>query len=143
MRNANVCAMNCPYCGELAEKVTGDVIYPHRRDLRHLIFYRCVPCDARVGTHSDSGEPLGTLAKEELRGLRQEAHGVLDRLWRKSKGGLLFRGFVYTWLQLRLNMDSTPHIGVMNEEQCREVIALAAEIKTNMKETKAIWGVGG
>ncbi len=132
--------MTCPYCNAPAEKVTGALVYPHRSDLSHLVFWRCQPCKARVGTHSDSGKPLGTLAKEDLRHLRQEAHAALDPMWRKTKGGLLFRGFVYEWLKKRLGTTYTPHIGSMTEEQCIEVIALQAEIETNVKETRKIWG---
>jgi hypothetical protein len=133
--------VRCHYCGDAAEKVTGDVVYPHLPHLKRLVFWRCEPCGARVGTHSDSGEPLGTLAKEDLRHLRQEAHEVLDSMWRKNKGGLLVRGFVYTWLKKRLGADSTPHIGSMDEKQCLELIALRAEIEANTKAMKKIWGV--
>lgn len=132
--------VTCPYCNAPAEKVTGSVVYPHRPDLSRLVFWRCLPCGARVGTHIDSGKPLGTLAKEELRNLRREAHGVLDPMWRRNDGGMLFRGYVYLWLKKRLGTKSIPHIGSMDEAQCAEVIALRAEIEAKTKEMKKIWG---
>lgn len=42
---------NCPYCGNPAQFVTGEVIYPHRKDLHDKKFYACPPCDAYVGCH--------------------------------------------------------------------------------------------
>lgn len=68
----------CDYCGADAKLVTGDVIYPHRHDLRARRFWQCVPCDAYVGTHANSlnHHPLGRLANAELR-VEHESYTVL------------------------------------------------------------------
>ena len=44
-------SVDCDYCQKPAELVTGATIYPHRNDLAHLRFWRCVPCEAYVGCH--------------------------------------------------------------------------------------------
>ena len=131
--------VTCPYCGNDAESVTGQEVYPHRRDLWEKGFFQCVPCDARVGTHDETGLPLGRLATAPLRRLRTQAHGVLDVMWRPNKGGLLFRGFAYKWLAKRLGTTSTPHIGAMSEAECQQVIDLRGEIAYKVKQTKKIW----
>lgn len=38
----------CPYCNQPSVLVGGSVVYPHRKDLRHLKFYSCQPCGAFV-----------------------------------------------------------------------------------------------
>ena len=46
----------CPYCGKRAKIVTGDVIYPHRKDLADQKFHLCTPCEAYVGCHDKSSK---------------------------------------------------------------------------------------
>lgn len=44
-----------------AERVCGNVIYPHRPDLSGKEFYQCPMCKGYVGTHDNSGKPLGCI----------------------------------------------------------------------------------
>lgn len=112
----------CPYCNKLSELVKGDVIYPHRRDLFWKYFYICHPCDAYVGCHPHSTKSLGRLANKELRKLKSEAHSLFDPVW---KSGLMTRKSAYKELANRMQIDvNLCHIGMFNEEQCRQVIAL-------------------
>lgn len=60
-------APTCPYCGKDSVLVNGHVIYPHRPDLLEKKFYWCKPCDAYVGCHPGTANPLGRLANAELR----------------------------------------------------------------------------
>jgi len=65
---ADTMTIICNYCGNNAEMVSGDAIYPHRPDLYHRKFYRCQPCGAYVGCHEGTDKPLGRLANAELQG---------------------------------------------------------------------------
>lgn len=68
----------CPYCKENAQQVQGDALYPHRPDLKQKTFYWCKPCDAYVGCHPGTTDPLGTLANKNLRFQRGLAHCAFD-----------------------------------------------------------------
>jgi hypothetical protein len=115
-------SVTCPYCGEAAQLVGGDVIYPHRPDLYALKFWHCQPCDAWTGTHANSREhkPKGRLANAELRRARIDAHAAFDPLW---KSGRMKRTDAYEWLRERLGLERTPHIGFMDADGCRRVVA--------------------
>lgn len=76
--NAPICA----YCGVRSKLVTGKDLYPHRPDLYSLNFYQCTPCDAHVGCHKGTPNPLGRLANAELRKMKSAAHAVFDPIWK-------------------------------------------------------------
>ena len=112
----------CQYCGSKAILVSCDEVYPHRPDLEYLKFYLCKTCGAFVGCNKKTGEPLGTLANKELRGLRSEAHKAFDPLW---KDGLISRTDAYKWLSERLCINPKDcHIGLFNDEMCLKVIEI-------------------
>ena len=48
----------CPYCGRQAEYVDSKVIYGRSYGMAYL----CRNCDAYVGVHRGTDEPLGRLA---------------------------------------------------------------------------------
>ena len=86
-------------CGcqrEIEARLTyGAEIYPHRRDLWLLPFWKCDGCQNYVGCHHNSRQPhspLGNIPTAIMRALRIEIHSVLDGLW-KHKG--FRRGDVY------------------------------------------------
>ena len=114
--------MKCPYCGGDAELSTGHKVYPHRPDLASLKIWACFPCDAWVGTHKNSGEPLGRLANAELRMAKRKAHAAFDPLW---KSGQMSRKKAYALLSEKMGLtpDET-HIGMFDVEQCKTVILL-------------------
>ena len=114
--------MKCPYCGGDAEISTGHKVYPHRPDLASLKIWACFPCDAWVGTHKNSGEPLGRLANAELRMAKRKAHAAFDPLW---KSGQMSRKKAYALLSEKMGLtpDET-HIGMFDVEQCKTVILL-------------------
>lgn len=113
----------CGYCNVAAELVNGDVIYPHRPDLAVLKFWRCANCGAYTGTHANSPthKPKGSLANEELRHTRIAAHAVFDNRWRKLG---IRRSAAYKWLGEKLGCPTTPHIGFMDEAQCKRVVEI-------------------
>lgn len=129
----------CPYCDKPAEKVSGKVIYPHRRDLSAKRFYLCRRCEAYVGCHKDSGRPFGGLANKELRDARQAAHAQFDSLWQRQWQDAngkwhqpMSRGAAYSWLAKVMGLHkSKAHIGDFDVEQCRKVVLLVNEFRQN------------
>lgn len=111
--------VQCPYCqGWCKLHTTG-----------YGPVWACTPCDARVGCHKGTTQPLGTPANAELRTLRMNAHAAFDPLWkRKAQRGTArkearFAG--YMWLARELKMEpNLCHIGMMGPEDCKRVIAL-------------------
>lgn len=111
--------MKCQ-CGRTAICVNGDVIYPHRPDLRHKWFWRCEPCGAYVGCHGLSQNPLGTLADAETRKARNQAHAAFDPLWRS---GRMKRTAAYQWLAEQLGIEFADcHIARFDATTCAAVI---------------------
>jgi hypothetical protein len=119
----------CEYCGQDSVVVTGLKIYPHRPDLKHLMFYYCDynHKPAYVGCHKGSIKPLGRLANAELRGFKSAAHQSFDPLWKIHK---IFksRGKAYNWLASSLNIKSeAAHIGMFDVDMCKKVIAICSD----------------
>ena len=113
----------CPYCGSKATIVTGATIYPHRCDLRHLRFWVCTPCDARVGCHA-TGAPMGTLANAALRACRASAHAAFDPLWKT--GVIRGRSAAYAWLADHLGVPvARCHMAMFDEAQCSRVVEVS------------------
>lgn len=109
-------AVTCNYCGRRAERVTGADVYAGRADLADKFFYRCRPCDARVGCHPGTDRPLGALATRELRRMRIVVHDVFDRLWQSKQ---MTRGQAYAWLRAELGLGPDEcHIGMFDERRC-------------------------
>lgn len=130
--------MICQFCSSEAQKVTGEKIYPHRKDLYHLSFYYCDNNHdpAYVGTHKD-GTPFGTLADAETRKARSLAHQRFDKIW---KDKLLSRSDAYAVLSKHMNLPpEKTHIGMFNVEQSEEVVKISEDlykhILNKMKET--------
>ena len=110
----------CPYCGQEAKLVGGLDVYPHRPDLAEKKLYQCAPCDAYVGCHPGTTNPLGRLANAELRKAKMAAHAAFDPTW---KDGKKKRGSAYAWLSDRLGVDKKDcHIGMFDVETCRRVV---------------------
>lgn len=135
---------SCTYCQQPAIRATGADIYPHRPDLATRKFFRCIPCEAHVGTHVKTGHPLGTLANAALRKLRSQAHNTFDPIWqgwvdgelraRKKRGApplhvgntvKKYRTEAYALLAKAMDISvENCHIGAFTEDQCRQVIDL-------------------
>ena len=113
--------MICPYCSSEAQKVSGEKIYPHRRD--HDPAY--------VGTHKD-GKPFGTLADAETRKARSLAHQDFDKIW---KDGLLSRSEAYEVLSTHMNLPpEKTHIGMFSAAQANEVVVFSTNLYNLLKE---------
>lgn len=112
----------CPYCGNKAILVTGEVIYTHRSDLYDKLFWLCEPCNAYTGCHKNSNSPLGVIANGELRKAKIDAHNNFDKLWRNNNTS---RKKAYKWLANELSMpEGECHIGYFDLEKCNTVAKL-------------------
>lgn len=119
--------MECNYCGKEAELVTGAEVYPHLPNLAAKKFYRCVPCDARVGTHPGTDRPLGNLANADLRRIRSQVHRAFDPIWKDRR---MSRSKAYARLARAMGIPVDEcHVGMFDVERCE--IALAVLRKTN------------
>jgi hypothetical protein len=117
--------VNCPYCNQQAHLVGGKKIYPHRPDLYEKVFYECEPCDAFVGCHIGTVNPLGRLANAELRKKKMAAHALFDPIWRT---GQMTRGDAYKMLAEKLGIEQKDcHIGMFDVDMCNRVINVCRE----------------
>ena len=151
----------CLHCGDPARKVAGRVIYPNRPDLYRLIFWKCDPCQAYVGSHKRSGKPKGYPGNEEVRNARKHVHKVFDPIWqnadqdpayagsektKEAKQVIRFaaRSRAYAWLAHQMGISKeTCHIAMLGIEECRMAWPLCrkanySEIRAWYKENKAI-----
>ena len=76
----------CCECDCLVEPklLKGNDIYPHRKDLADLNFWKCPGCGNYVGCHNKTNNPtrpLGCIPTKEIKAIRQEIHKLLDPLW--------------------------------------------------------------
>jgi hypothetical protein len=108
----------CPYCRKPAALVDSVIVF--RKS--HGPIWFCAGCRAWTGVHQNSPDyaPKGSLAKEELRKLRSDAHHAFDLLW---SSGRMTRDEAYG-LMCSLMHVSGPraHIGFFSEEQCTDLI---------------------
>lgn len=73
----------CPYCNKPAVWCENKEKYG-RNYWKSYMCYLCKDCDAYVGCHNNTREPLGTMANNELRQWRMKVHNdYLDPLWRE------------------------------------------------------------
>lgn len=122
----------CAECGgREAQLVTGEAVWPHRRDLYEARIWVC-PCGARVGCHKGTNRPKGYPCGDATRRARQDAHAALDPLWQAKmrRDGVTqqqARGAAYRWLagQLGIAVEDT-HISMFNEATCRRVVQVCS-----------------
>ena len=124
----------CPYCGaDVRFHSSSAFVY---RGTDYGPIYACSrypTCDAIVGVHKGTTEPLGRLANRSLRGWKKRAHAAFDPIWqfRMERGTLKSkaRGATYGWLadQLGIPVEAC-HIGMFDEETCQRVVAVCEPI---------------
>ena len=120
----------CPYCNTKAVLCDSSVVY-HGRSFG--LIYLCSnwpKCDAFVGVHEGTKNPLGQLANAECREWRKKAHRAFDELWRGSK---MTRKEAYKKLREIMGMTTAEaHIGNFDVSKCQELVnKLGKEIVTS------------
>ena len=113
--------MKCNHCGNDAEWVENKEVYKKNYGKSYMMWL-CRRCDAYVGCHNNTKQPLGEyLAKEDLRKARMRAHAIIDPLW---KSGRYQRHKIY--LALSDAFGYRVHIGeTKTPAECEEIIKTA------------------
>lgn len=118
-------APDCPYCKKASTLYEDSGVVYHGRNFGPV--YACLPCEAWVGCHKGTTNPMGRLANKELRDWKRKAHNYFDPLWkaRRAQGVKNARSKGYAWLAagMRLKPEEC-HIGMFDVAQCKEVVAL-------------------
>lgn len=116
-------------CGcqkKVAARLTnGAEIYPHRKDLASLPFWKCDTCRNYVGCHhktQDRTRPLGVIPTPEIRQGRQSIHAILDPIW---KDGKMSRNEVYA--DMSSLMGKGYHTANLNDTESIEAALWAAK----------------
>jgi len=115
--------MDCPYCNNTAQWVENKAVYGDNIGKSYMVWL-CQPCDAYVGCHNNSKEPLGIIADKITREWRQKAHKAFDPLW---KSGNMSRSEAYKKLNACFNQEI--HIGQAGEVTCKRIISFVKDFK--------------
>lgn len=114
-----------------ARLTDGKGIYPHRKDLGELPFWKCERCKNFAGCHhktEDRTRPLGCIPTPEIKKARQHIHKILDPLW---KSGGMSRGDAYSKLAKELGWDEYHTAQLRTIEDCREVYRALKRIENH------------
>lgn len=123
----------CCQCGiEVDARLTnGAEIYPHRRDLWELPFWKCDGCGNHVSCHhrhhdaAERTKPTGVIPNAEVSNARRHIHARLDPLWRD---GLIKRKHLYA--QLTRFLGRQYHTGELRTvQEARRVYKKVIEIE--------------
>lgn len=113
--------MKCNYCNNEAIWCENKTIYGRNYGKSYMVYY-CKPCDAYVGCHNNTKQPLGSLANKELRELRKKSKNMwIEKCnidWSDSRS----KANGYRDLRNRLGYEF--HFGESTKEQCLQVISL-------------------
>lgn len=74
--------MKCNYCSEDAEWVENKEVYGKNYGKSYMIFL-CRKCDAYVGCHQNTKNPLGRMSNKEERELKKEVKGLYLDMFEK------------------------------------------------------------
>lgn len=119
----------CGCNAEVAARLTdGREIYPHRKDLRSLPFWKCDTCGNFVGCHhktADRTKPLGCIPTKAIKDARQHIHRILDPIWQSKR---MPRGKVYALIAAKLGKDEYHTADIRSVEEARQVWTIVSEI---------------
>lgn len=120
----------CCGCGHdvQARLTNGAEIYPTRRDLAALPFWRCDECRNFVGCHHKTRKPatpLGCIPTPSLKQARQSIHRILDPLW---KSGRMTRREVYQRIAEMVGKAEYHTAEIRTLDEAREVYRAVKQI---------------
>lgn len=109
------------YCVACQDKVEarltfGGEIYPHRKDLSTLPFWKCDRCGNHVGCHHKTQnwtQPLGCIPTKNIRRKRMAIHSLLDRIWKEKR---MTRKELYAEMAKRMGKKAF-HVGALNSDR--------------------------
>ena len=119
-------------CGceaDVAARLTnGKEIYPHRKDLASLPFWKCDECRNFVGCHhktADRTRPLGCIPTKAIKDARQHIHRVLDPIWQSKQ---MDRSKLYATIAERIGKPEYHTAEIRTVEEAREVWRVVTDI---------------
>ena len=126
----------CGCSAEMPARLTdGREIYPHRKDLASLPFWKCDTCKNHVGCHhktKDRTRPLGNIPTPELRRARGEIHKILDPIWKRQR---MSRSALYAEIARRLGIDEyhTAELRTIQEARAAYRVIRSLEITAGVR----------
>jgi len=128
------------YCCECKKKIearltNGSEIYPHRKDLFKLSFWKCDICHNYVGCHHKTDkptQPLGVIPSEDIRKARKHLHELIDPIWMT---GDMSRKKLYSAISDKLGRKYHA-ANVRSVEEAREAYKAVLDIKRDQAEDK-------
>ncbi len=115
-----------------ARLTDGSEIYPHRRDLSGLPFWKCDACKNFVGCHhktENRTQPLGCIPTPAIKAARQEIHRIIDPLWKSGRVG---RRRLYGMIAERLGIPEYHTAEIRSLEQARNVYRIGRELGASL-----------
>jgi hypothetical protein len=114
----------CGCKAEVNARLTdGSEVYPHRKDLYSLPFWKCDTCNNFVGCHhktKDRTRPMGVISTPEVKNARKHIHRILDPIWKGVKRKRSKRKELYKEISNYLGYEY--HTGdIRTVEQARDV----------------------
>jgi len=110
-----------------ARLTDGLEVYPHRKDLHKLPFWKCDTCRNHVGCHHKTASPtnpLGVIPNAEIKKARMHLHALIDPAW---QSGSFKRGALYAKITNKLGYQyHTAEIRSVDE--ARKIYKIAKEI---------------
>lgn len=107
---------DCRYCGDEVHLVCNSEIYNGRSYGDWPFAYLCQECRAYVGLHPDTDIPLGTLADDKLRAVRNRTKAAFHDHMKKSG---MSRTQAYQWLADQMQIDiGKCHFGWFDHAEC-------------------------
>lgn len=126
----------CHYCGNETKLVKGNIIYPKYPKLYDDNFYLCEPCEAYVGCHKGTTNPLGIVAKKDLRLLKLKCHYWFDKLYKEK---FMKRKQAYKLLANHLGKESKDtHIGMFLHDDVVKTTEFALYLLRNRSIIKSL-----
>ena len=119
-----------------ARLTNGSEVYPHRRDLASLPFWRCDTCQNFVGCHHKTKQPtkpLGCIPTPEIKRARSHIHRILDPIWKRGK---MERREVYIRIANALGIDEYHTADIRSVEEGRAVYKAVVDLRRELGLTR-------
>lgn len=115
----------CRFCNGSVRIVGHAAIYHGRTYGDWPWVYQCEDCSARVGMHPFTNLPLGTLADESLRQVRNRCKKPFETIWQERR---MDRTQAYRWLAEQLGKSIAEcHFGLFEASDCERAERLCLD----------------
>jgi len=115
-----------------ARLTSGGEVYPHRRDLATLPFWKCDTCGNHVGCHyktSNPTQPLGVISTPEIRAARRHIHRLFDEILAE---GTITKAELYMAISERIG-DHYHTGNIKSVSDARNIYRIARVIKFKLE----------